>query len=111
MGMPSMSCIDALNRMDMGPGDLVYVHCAAGWGRSVQALYTLFARYAPQDRQSADAATKFAEEAHWEGEDELSKKIGPRFKMPEDWIFNTARRAVQGDRPERPLFFAAFADA
>ena len=31
---PSTARSLALDRMDMGPGDLVYVHCAAGWGRS-----------------------------------------------------------------------------
>lgn len=105
------SLIDALNRMDMGPGDMVYVHCAAGWGRSAQTLFTLFARYAPESRQSAGAAAAFVKAAHEEGEDEIISVIKPKFKMPDDWMFDTAHRALKGDRPERPVFFAAFADA
>ena len=66
--LPSTALSLTFDRMTWGQATGLCT--VAGWGRSVQK-HNLHA--APKDRQSADAATKFAEEAHWEGEDELSK--------------------------------------
>lgn len=99
---------DALDRMAMAPNDMVCVHCAQGYGRSGQVLYTLFAHYAPEALQTAKHAAAFVNAVHFEGADEITRTIGPTFNMPSDWMFRAARRG--GSDNPRPVFFSAFAD-